>query len=51
MKKQKKLTIKIRDLAPLKDVAGGRRRLHAHACAHRGEGGAGLGPFGLRRIE
>jgi hypothetical protein len=54
MKKQKKLTIKVRDLAPLKDVAGGRRRAHglqAHASGHRGKSGAGLGPFGLRKVE
>ena len=29
MKKQNKLSIKVRDLEPLKDVVGGRRRRHA----------------------
>jgi len=30
MKKQKKLSIKFRDLEPLKDVTGGRQRRHGH---------------------
>jgi hypothetical protein len=58
MKKQTKLNIKVRDLEPLKDVTGGRRRRHrSHARAfaqRRGEVGeyeGGLGPFGLRRIQ
>ena len=59
----KKLSIKIRDLEPLKDVIGGRRRghhLHAGAVAERpiaearggliGEYAGGLGAFGLNRI-
>jgi hypothetical protein len=51
MKKQKKFLIKVRDLMPLKNVAGGRHRLRAHGSVHRGDCGAGLGPFGLRRVE
>jgi hypothetical protein len=54
MKKQKKLIIKVRDLTPLNNVTAGRRRAHglqAHAFAQRGEGGADLGPFGLRRLQ
>lgn len=59
----KKLSIKVRDLEPLKDVIGGRRRghhLHAGAVAGRpiaqargglvGEYKGGLGPFGLNNI-
>ena len=59
----KKLSIKVRDLEPLKDVMGGRRRghhLHAGAVAERpiaqfrgglvGEYRGGLGPFGLNSI-
>ena len=59
----KKLSIKVRDLEPLKDVVGGRRRghhLHAAAAGDRpigqarggliGEYAGGLGPFGLNRI-
>ena len=30
MKKQNKLSIKVRDLEPLKDVTGGRHRHHRH---------------------
>jgi len=48
--KTQKLNIKVRDLEPLKNVTGGRRR----ARALQGEGFAqrfadlrGLGPFGL----
>ncbi|HMF46376.1 MAG TPA: hypothetical protein VKE29_06855 [Candidatus Udaeobacter sp.] len=42
MKKQKKLSIKVRDLMPLKDVTGGRYRVQGHAYLHlRGEGGGG----------
>ena len=57
MKKQNKLNIKVRDLEPLKDVTGGRRRQGAHGRAVtfrdpdlRGEYKGGLGPFGLRLI-
>jgi len=53
MKKQKKVSIKVRDLEPLKNATGGRRRhhgLHAGASAQH-EGRAGLGPFGLNRIQ
>jgi hypothetical protein len=54
MKKQNKLSIKVRDLEPLKDVTGGRRRHHGHAEAFRaqrdGEYKGGLGPFGLNKI-
>ena len=61
----KKLSIKVRDLEPLKDVVGGRRRghhLHAAAAGDRpiaqsrgdldllGEYSGGLDPFGLNRI-
>ena len=53
MKKQNKLSIKIRDLEPLTDVTQGGRchRSRTEALrAHRlGEYTAGLGPFGLRR--
>jgi hypothetical protein len=58
MKKQNKLSIKVRDLEPLKDVVGGRRRRHGrhglHAMEARainprvGEYRDGLGLFGLR---
>ena len=34
MKKQNKLSLKVRDLEPLKDVTAGRRR-HAHARFER----------------
>jgi hypothetical protein len=51
MKKQNKLSIKVRDLEPLKDVMGGRRRRHGlQAIEARatnrlvGEYGGGLGP-------
>ena len=58
MKTQNKLSIKVRDLEPLKDVMGGRRRrghhLRARAFVDRrvgvGEYTGGLGPFGLNRI-
>jgi hypothetical protein len=55
MKKQTKLSIKVRDLEPLKDVTGGKprgHRLHAGAIFERriGEYRGGLGPFGLDRI-
>ena len=56
MEKQNKLSIKVRDLEPLKDVTGGRHRAHRHARASAqrvnnvGEYGGGLGPFGLNRI-
>ena len=61
MTMQNKLSIKIRDLEPLRDVTGGRHRHHRHAHAHAREAGAfraqnvgeytgGLGPFGLNRI-
>jgi len=52
MKKQKKLTMKVRDLTPLNNVTGGRRR-HAHGLQaegfqvhpfpERGEGRTGIG--------
>ena len=57
MKKQNKLSIKVRDLEPLKDVVGGRRRRQRHALQARetrafnprvGEYRDGLGLFGLR---
>jgi hypothetical protein len=56
MKKQNKLSIKVRDLEPLKDVVGGRRH-RRHALQARGarafnprvgEYRDGLGLFGLR---
>ena len=58
MKKQNKLNIKIRDLEPLKDVTGGRRRHRAHARAGAffdrgglvGEYKGGLGLIGYNRI-
>ena len=54
MKKQSKLSIKIRDLEPLKDVTAavkrhGRTRAEASRSL-RGEYRGGLGPFGLDRI-
>jgi hypothetical protein len=59
MKKQNKLTIKVRDLEPLRDVMGGRRRGHGHQLRAGafvegrsnllGEYTGGLGPFGFRR--
>jgi hypothetical protein len=57
MKKQNKLSIKVRDLEPLKDVTGGHRR-HRHARDAQartinpliGEYRGGLGPFGDNRI-
>ena len=58
MKKQNKLSIKVRDLEPLKDVIGGRRRRRAHGHAGafgdldlRGEYKGGRGPFGYRQIQ
>jgi hypothetical protein len=61
MTTQNKLSIKIRDLEPLGDVMGGRRRHHKHAHAQAkafgerrselGENTGGLGPFGLNRIQ
>jgi len=55
MKKLNKLSIKVRDLEPLKDVTAGRRHGRSHAQAFRdrdlrGEYRGGLGPFGLNRI-
>ena len=59
MKKQNKLSIKVRDLEPLKDVVGGRRRRRRHALQARearafnplvGEYGGGLGLIGYNRI-
>ena len=57
MKKQK-LNIKVRDLEPLKNVTGGRRRHHRHHGLHAmearainprvGEERDGLGLLGLR---
>jgi hypothetical protein len=58
MKKQNKLSIKVRDLEPLRDVTGGRRRRHGLQAQEAGAFGqnvgeysGGLGPFGLRRIQ
>ena len=57
MKKQNKLNIKIRDLEPLKDVTGGRRRRgHGRAGAFgdldlRGEYKGGRGLIGYREIQ
>ena len=57
MKKQNKLSIKVRDLEPLKDVIGGRRHRH-HVLEARearafnplvGEYGGGLGLIGYNR--
>jgi len=55
MKKQTKVSIKVRDLEPLKNVTAGRRRrhrLHARGFALRSsdERSRSLGPFGLRQI-
>ena len=56
MKKQNKLSIKVRDLEPSKDVTGGRRRRSASQAdaglglVQRGDQ-AGLGPFGLNRPQ
>ena len=53
MKKQNKLSIKVRDLEPLKDVTAGRRHGSSRAEALRdlrGEYRGGLGPFGDNRI-
>jgi hypothetical protein len=53
MKKQNKLSIRVRDLEPLKNVTGGRRhghRLQAGAFkVQHGDEYRGLGPFGLNR--
>jgi hypothetical protein len=56
--KTHKLNIKVRDLTPLKDVTGGRRRHHGSGASASagpggpvGEGGGGLGPFGLNRPQ
>jgi len=56
MKKQTKLSIKVRDLEPLKDVVGGRRRRHALQAREArafnplvGEYGGGLGLIGYNR--
>jgi hypothetical protein len=55
MTKQNKLSIKVRDLKPLRDVTGGRHRAHAREAGafaqNVGEYTGGLGPFGLRRIQ
>ena len=55
MKKQNKLNIKVRDLEPLKDVTGGRRRareLQGEGFAERfADSARGLGPFGLNRPQ
>ena len=55
MKKQKKLSIKVRDLEPLKNVTGGRHRHRAHGLHAGGfgqrEGRAGMGPFGLQQVQ
>ena len=53
MKKQNKLSIKIRDLEPLKDVTSGRRHARSRAEAFRdlrGEYRGGLGLIGYNRI-
>jgi len=56
MKKQTKVSIKVRDLEPLKNVTAGRRRRHrGHAQAFAlgdspDERRGGLGPFGLNQI-
>jgi len=54
MKKQNRLSIKVRDLESLKDVTGGKHRRHGHAKDAQartinpllGEYKGGLGPFG-----
>jgi hypothetical protein len=57
MKKEPKVSIKVRDLEPLKNVTAGRRRrhrLHARAFALRDgpmERSRGLGQFGLNRPQ
>jgi len=52
MKKQKKQSLKARDLMPLKNVTGGRHHRRASARAlglvERADAGPGLGPFGHR---
>ena len=55
MKKQKKLSLKARDLTPLKNVTGGGKHRRGHAShalglglVERADAGAGLGPFGHR---
>ena len=56
MKKENKLTINVRDLEPLNDVIGGKRRrghrLHAGAVFERrvGEYRGGLGLIGYNKI-
>ena len=54
MKKHNKLSIKVRDLEPLKDVTAGRRhhgRSHAGAFRDlRGEYRGGLGLIGYNKI-
>ena len=58
MKKQNKLSIKVRDLEPLKDVTAGRRRHRAHGRAGAfnrgglvGEYIGGLGLIGYNKIQ
>jgi hypothetical protein len=60
MKKQNKLSIKVRDLTPLNDVIGGRHRGHrglfARSSARRGDvdvdvAGAGLITFPDRHVQ
>jgi hypothetical protein len=55
MKTQKNLSIKVRDLEPLKDVTGGRHRargLQGEGFATRfADSARGLGPFGLLRPQ
>jgi hypothetical protein len=53
MKKQNKLSIKVRDLEPLKDVTAGKHHGRGHAGAFRdlrGEYRGGLGLIGYNRI-
>ena len=53
MKKQNKLSIKVRDLEPLKDVTAGKRHCRSHAGAFRdlrGEYRGGLGLIGYNKI-